>query len=60
MSRDIEQNAFVAHHAEIVAKILTVITIVLFLLATNNILEWSWVFKSALLTAAAIIIRYGL
>lgn len=60
MSQDAELNAFCAYWGGIIAVILAVVTVILGLLAKSNILEWSLVFKSSLLTVIAVLIRYSI
>lgn len=60
MSQDAEWNAFYAYWAGKAALLLFITTVVLGLLAKNDILEWSLVFKSALLTVTAMLVRYFL
>ncbi|HHQ6721969.1 TPA: hypothetical protein ACSTNG_001709 [Serratia fonticola] len=58
MSQDAEWNALYAYWAGKAVLFLLIATVVLGLLAKNDILEWSLAFKSALLTATAILVRY--
>lgn len=60
MSQDAEWNAFYAYWAGKAALLLFITTVVLGLLAKNDVLEWSLVFKSALLTVTAMLVRYFL